>query len=143
MNRKKPALPRINHTAPSGRRLSEQTDRVTQLDLRSSRSQVVGGLGGVSCAVALAKQALSTHSYSVGPTRGSASYSGLVLKRQSVLCAAAAFAKELVTTAGEDDDGTGVEIVRVTGNIRQPGKPGVLFSSRGDQRLGSFLHPAL
>ena len=34
-------------------------------------SQVIGALG-VSCAVALAKQALPTHSYSVGPTRGSA-----------------------------------------------------------------------
>ena len=44
---------------------------------------------------------------------------------------AAAFAEELVTTAGEVDDGTGVEIVRVTGNIIEPGEPGALFFRRG------------
>ena len=43
---------------------------------------------------------------------------------------AAAFAEELVTTPGEVDDDTGVEIVRVKGNILQPGKPGVLFFRR-------------
>ena len=44
---------------------------------------------------------------------------------------AAAFAEELVSTAGEVDDGTGVEIVRVTGNIIEPGEPGALFFRRG------------
>ena len=65
----KPALPRINHTAPSGRRLSEQTGSPNLICAPSIErwSQVVGALG-VSCAVALAKQALSTHSYAVGPT---------------------------------------------------------------------------
>ena len=43
---------------------------------------------------------------------------------------AAAFAEELVTTAGEVDDGTGVEIVRVTGNIIEPGEPGTLLFHR-------------
>ena len=43
---------------------------------------------------------------------------------------AVAFAEELVTTPGEVDGDTGVEIVRVTGNILQPGKPGVLFFRR-------------
>ena len=66
----KPVLPR-NHTAPSGRRLSKQTGSPNLICAPPIErwSQVIGALG-VSCAVALAKQALSTHSYSVGPTRG-------------------------------------------------------------------------
>ena len=43
---------------------------------------------------------------------------------------AAAFAEELVTTRGEVDNDTGVEIVRVTGNIIEPGEPGMLFFRR-------------
>ena len=68
----KPVFSR-NHTAPSGRRLSEQTGSPYLICAPPIErwSQVIGALG-VSCAVALAKQALSTHSYSVGPTRGSA-----------------------------------------------------------------------
>ena len=74
----KPVLPR-NHTAPSGRRLSEQTGSPNLICAPPIErwSQVIGALG-VSCAVALAKQALSTHSYSVvqvvvsGPLKGGA-----------------------------------------------------------------------
>ena len=67
---KKPLLPRINHSAPSGRRLSEQTRSPNLICAPPIEhwSQVIGALG-VSCAVALAKQ---VYSYSVGSTCGSA-----------------------------------------------------------------------
>ena len=61
----KSVLPR-NHTAPWGRRLSEQTGSPNLVCAPPIErwSQVIGALG-VSCAVALAKQALSTHSYRI------------------------------------------------------------------------------
>ena len=43
---------------------------------------------------------------------------------------ASTFAEDLVTTPGEVDNDTGVEIVRVTGNIIEPGEPGMLFFRR-------------
>ena len=69
VNRQSRSFPDIIHTAPSGRRLSEQTGSPNLICAPpiERRSQVIGALG-VSCAVALAQQALSTHSYSVGPT---------------------------------------------------------------------------
>ena len=56
---------------------------------------------------------------------------------------AAAFAEELVTTDGEVDDDTGVEIVRVTGNIIEPGEPGMLFFCRPIRRTWDNLWNAL
>ena len=49
------------------------------------------------------------------------------------------FAEALVTTPGEIDAGTGVEIMRVTGNIIEPGQPGTLFFRRPIRRTWDNL----
>ena len=51
----------------------------------------------------------------------------------------AAFAEELVTTPGEFDADTGMETVRVAGNIIEPGKVGTLFFRRPIRRTWDNL----